>query len=190
MTEASNGSYAVIYGRHSRNSSCTAVIHSQIFQVTGNNILSFWYHMNGNGIGSLNVYLVSKGTRQMLWNKSGRQSPDWLLATIPISPGSYQIEFEATAKYHYGSDLAIDDIALRKASPSSLQTTPPSSPTIVTIASLPIDCNFEDGFCGFQTDKSKFSLVSWSRKSGTESLGNFMFLRGDNTTGTGKHQFF
>ncbi|CAC5388821.1 unnamed protein product [Mytilus coruscus] len=97
------------------------------------------------------------------------------------------IEFEATAKYHYGSDLAIDDVALRKASPSSLRTTPSSSPTTVTVASLPIHCNFEDGFCGFQTDNSKFSLVSWSRKSGTESLGNFMFLKGDNTTGTGSY---
>ncbi|VDI38491.1 Hypothetical predicted protein [Mytilus galloprovincialis] len=186
-TGSSNGSYAVIYGRHSRNSSCTAVFHSPNLQLPGNNVLSFWYHMNGNGIGNLKVYLVSKGTRQSLWQKSGRQSPDWLLATIPISPGSYQIEFEATAKYHYGSDLAIDDIALTRASPSSLWTTTTSSPTTLTVASLPIHCNFEDGLCGFHTDNKKFPSVSWSRKSGTESLGSYIYLRGDNTTGTGSY---
>ncbi|CAC5388819.1 unnamed protein product [Mytilus coruscus] len=163
------------------------MIHSPSFQVTGNSILSFWYHMNGNGIGSLNVYLVSKGTRHRLWQKTGRQSPDWLLATIPISSGSYQIELEATAKYHYGSDLAVDDITFRKALSSLQLTTPPSSPTTVKIAALPINCNFEDGLCGFKTDNSNFSSASWTRKSGTESLGNFTFLRGDNTTGSGSY---
>ncbi|XP_052098974.1 MAM and LDL-receptor class A domain-containing protein 1-like [Mytilus californianus] len=169
------------------NNSEYIMIHSSNLQVTGNNILSFWYHMNGNGIGSLTVYLVSKGTRQRLWQKTGRQSPDWLLATIPIRNGSYQIELEATAKYHYGSDLAVDDITLRKALPSLQRTTSPSSPTTVKIAALPINCNFEGGLCGFKTDNSNFSSASWIRKSGTESLGNFTFLRGDNTTGSGSY---
>ncbi|XP_071169522.1 MAM and LDL-receptor class A domain-containing protein 2-like isoform X2 [Mytilus edulis] len=155
--------------------------------MTENSILSFWYHMNGNGIGSLNVYLVSKHTRLRIWQKTRRQSPDWLLANIPVSPGISKIEFEATAKYHYGSDLAIDDIALTTASPSSLWTTTTTSPSTVTVASLPIHCNFEDGLCGFHTDNKKFPSVSWSSKSGTESLGSYIYLRGDNTTGTGSY---
>ncbi|XP_076105634.1 MAM and LDL-receptor class A domain-containing protein 1-like [Mytilus galloprovincialis] len=97
------------------------------------------------------------------------------------------IEIEATTKYHFGSDLAVDDITLRKA-PSSLQrTTTTSSPTTIQIAALPINCNFEDGLCGFKTDSSNYSSASWTRKSGTESLGNFTFLRGDNTTGSGSY---
>ncbi|VDI38495.1 Hypothetical predicted protein [Mytilus galloprovincialis] len=186
-TGSSNGSYALIYGRRSHNSSCSAVIQSPSFYVTENSILSFWYHMNGNGIGSLNVYLVSKHTRQRIWQKTGRQSPDWLLANIPVSPGASKIEMEATAKYHFGSDLAVDDITLRKAPPSLQRTTTTLSPTTIQIAALPINCNFEDGLCGFRTYNSNFSSASWTRKNGTESLGKFTFLHGDNTTGSGSY---
>ena len=49
--------------------------------------------MNGNGIGNLTVYTVFNGIRQNIWTKTGRQGPNWLLATVPISTWSYRASY-------------------------------------------------------------------------------------------------
>lgn len=90
---ASNGSYAVIYGRHSINKTCTAVLSSQNVGYKVDGIFSFWYHMNGNGIGRLAVYVIDGRNRQQVWQKKGRQSPDWLHANIVIKPGDFRVRF-------------------------------------------------------------------------------------------------
>ena len=46
---------------------------------------SFWYHMLGATIGSLNVTLkLSNGTNIMVWRKAGNQGNAWYQATFPI----------------------------------------------------------------------------------------------------------
>ncbi|XP_041360447.1 MAM and LDL-receptor class A domain-containing protein 1-like [Gigantopelta aegis] len=74
---------------------------------------SFWYHMNGPGIGSLSVFSQSvDGTLHELWSKHGRQGSSWHLAKIMLQPGQYKLVFSAIAKHHVGSNIAIDDVVL------------------------------------------------------------------------------
>ena len=49
--------------------------------------LGFWYHMYGNGVGTLKVYTrssASPNTRQPAWSKQGDQGDTWHQAKINI----------------------------------------------------------------------------------------------------------
>ena len=49
--------------------------------------LSFYYHMYGSDIGSLEVYVLSSvGIRQSLFNKSSNQGNQWYFQKVYIPP--------------------------------------------------------------------------------------------------------
>ena len=50
------------------------------------NCLSFWYHMTGSTMGTLNLILTSvdNGTSADLWSKTGEQDGGWLLGQRTI----------------------------------------------------------------------------------------------------------
>ena len=51
---------------------------SDQFPATAGRCLSFWYHMYGSSIGTLNVYIVDKDNKSTLvWSKSGDQGNHW-----------------------------------------------------------------------------------------------------------------
>ncbi|CAG2190015.1 unnamed protein product [Mytilus edulis] len=55
-------------------------------------------------------------------------------------------------------------------SPPSLQrTTTTLSPTTIQIAALPINCNFEDGLCGFRTDNSEGQKIKSTTRAATST---------------------
>lgn len=55
--------------------------------------LSFYYHMYGSTVGSLQIYTLRGGKRKdILWKKSANQGNRWLPAQIEISePGSFRV---------------------------------------------------------------------------------------------------
>ena len=75
--------------------------------------MDFWYHMNGNGIGTLAVdYLDSTGTWVNAWTLSGQQGTAWQKAIVDLAPLANQVSkiriSHSTAGF--GCELAIDDI--------------------------------------------------------------------------------
>ena len=56
--------------------------------------ISFWYHMNGIGIGSLTLAMSEgNGSETKLWEKEGRQGPSWMQATVDLPTGTYVVSF-------------------------------------------------------------------------------------------------
>ncbi|KAK6478831.1 MAM domain-containing glycosylphosphatidylinositol anchor protein 2-like [Huso huso] len=77
---------------------------------------SFYYHMYGKHIGTLNAYLRLKGQTTVdspVWALSGNQGEHWRLATANIHPNtSFQIIFEGIRGPGIEGDIAIDDVSL------------------------------------------------------------------------------
>ncbi|ESO89256.1 hypothetical protein LOTGIDRAFT_106513, partial [Lottia gigantea] len=76
--------------------------------------LSFSYHMFGDSMGTLKVYLSEFGAEKVvLWSRSGDHGNDWIREQLDYYPKTlYQIIFEAVAG-GYRSDVAIDDVKIR-----------------------------------------------------------------------------
>ncbi|XP_041460946.1 MAM and LDL-receptor class A domain-containing protein 1-like [Lytechinus variegatus] len=148
----SQGHYAYIETSSSGNK-YNAILQSIDFTPRIEGCFSFWYHMYGKEMGTLNVHLleVQTGKRSVIWTKSGEQGNFWISAEIELSVGVYHIiEFEGIDGASFTGDIALDDI---KYTEHSCQYVPPPTPTPtrpVTSAPLPWDCNFEGGtFCSW-----------------------------------------
>ncbi|XP_072498078.1 MAM domain-containing glycosylphosphatidylinositol anchor protein 1 isoform X3 [Notamacropus eugenii] len=80
--------------------------------------VSFFYHMYGKHIGSLNLLVRSrnKGVLEThAWSLSGNRGNSWQQAHVPINPsGPFQIIFEGVRGSGYLGDIAIDDVSLKK----------------------------------------------------------------------------
>ncbi|XP_067654295.1 MAM and LDL-receptor class A domain-containing protein 1-like isoform X2 [Haliotis asinina] len=132
--------------------------------------LTFWYHMYGISIGTLNVYVLRNGARSSIWQLSGNQGNSWKVAEVALNTGSsntpYQIVFEGTVGAGYEGDIAIDDFSVTTGVCSSGGTT-------LGHSSKPTDnkCTFEDSIiCGFSQDLS--DDFDWTRHEGlTPSYG-------------------
>nr|XP_022288523.1 MAM and LDL-receptor class A domain-containing protein 1-like [Crassostrea virginica] len=76
----------------------------------GPRCLTFWYHMYGSSMGSLNV--LRNDTQ--VWTRSGDQGNSWHRAEIDIGTvgANYRVTFEAVRGSNYTSDIAIDDVIL------------------------------------------------------------------------------
>ncbi|XP_053690162.1 uncharacterized protein LOC128738795 [Sabethes cyaneus] len=83
-----------------------------------NSCFRFFYHMYGNSVGSLAVYLEPTSAlmseKQTLFYLSGRQGNVWKEGyfDLPEQTTSFQLVIEATPGMRFGSDIAIDDIEL------------------------------------------------------------------------------
>ncbi|XP_071486325.1 MAM and LDL-receptor class A domain-containing protein 1-like [Diadema antillarum] len=131
---------------------------------------SFWYHMYGAGVGSLNVYLIDgiNGNMALQWSQSGNHGDRWIKGQMSTSnPNTYQIAVEATFGGNYTGDIALDD-------------------TLISVAGLcndssEWDCDFENGWC--QYTQAQDDNFDWVRQQGsTGSVGTGPSV--DHTTGT------
>ena len=65
---------------------------SRIRPPTSDSCLTFWYNMNGRGIGSLNVYKKENNVSERIWSRSGDHKNRWLHGSIQFqSAKSYQV---------------------------------------------------------------------------------------------------
>ncbi|XP_061115646.1 MAM domain-containing glycosylphosphatidylinositol anchor protein 1 [Conger conger] len=121
------GYYMYIEASRPRQPMDTARLLSPLYNVTakgpkGSNrmsyCISFYYHMRGKHIGSLNVLLRVKSIAMLdtpVWAVSGNQGPQWRLARVPVTPiGPFQVVFEGVRGGGYEGDIAIDDVSVTK----------------------------------------------------------------------------
>ena len=90
------GNYMFIETSYPRKRGDRARFESEIFPPTPSNgrCMSFWYHMKGGHIGTLNVYMSIYGQSETkLWSMSLDQGDSWNSAVVPILSGSryYQV---------------------------------------------------------------------------------------------------
>ncbi|XP_061168826.1 MAM and LDL-receptor class A domain-containing protein 1-like [Saccostrea echinata] len=131
-----NGQYLYIDGHEFFNSSLVAEIRSPDFYILDNSTLSFWYHMNGAGVGELRVIFVDRyNYRNIVWSKSGRQGSGWHQAILILNDLTAYVIFEGSTRLHYSSDIAIDDVSVSK------------EPYEITL-----DCTFNKDTCSWLQD--------------------------------------
>uniref|UniRef100_A0A8C2E7I8 MAM domain containing glycosylphosphatidylinositol anchor 2 n=1 Tax=Cyprinus carpio TaxID=7962 RepID=A0A8C2E7I8_CYPCA len=80
---------------------------------------SFYYHMYGKHIGTLNAFVKQKGQSTSdaspVWSLSGNQGDRWRQAKISIHPtASFQVIFEGIRGPGIEGDIAIDDVTLEE----------------------------------------------------------------------------
>lgn len=89
---------------------------------------SFYYHMYGKHIGTLNVYLRQKsqtGQDTSVWTLSGNQGDRWRQARVNINPtSSFQMVLEGIRGSGIEGDIAVDDVAIEE---GECRDPPPSS---------------------------------------------------------------
>ncbi|XP_053331408.1 MAM domain-containing glycosylphosphatidylinositol anchor protein 2, partial [Spea bombifrons] len=77
---------------------------------------SFFYHMYGRHIGTLNTYLRLKGqvtSEVEVWSANGNKGEQWNQARVNIHPtSSFQLIFEGVRGNGIEGDIAIDDISI------------------------------------------------------------------------------
>ncbi|XP_070550496.1 MAM and LDL-receptor class A domain-containing protein 1-like [Ptychodera flava] len=95
----------------------TAKLYSQTFPAMPTaGCLEFWYKMNGGGMGTLRVDIVTSDdpdTPYTIWTLSGNQGSAWKCSRVSFSQTTeYQLVFVAIRGSFATSDIAIDDVVI------------------------------------------------------------------------------
>jgi len=102
----------------------SAILESPCFNISalGSPYLTFWYHMRGSEMGSLQIDVNANGTvTQNLWSVSGNQGLYWKQGWLSLAPWAGQtnlrIRFRAITGTGQLSDIAIDDVFVGNLTP-------------------------------------------------------------------------
>ncbi|EDO47788.1 predicted protein [Nematostella vectensis] len=124
-----------------------------------NMCLIFWYHMYGQHVDKLNIYMKDPASSTLppspVWTKSGTQGDRWRRGQIEFSSRTdFQFAFQGVRGSGYQGDIALDDMKM-------LKTDCPTLP----------ECEFETpSICGYKQDQG--DTFDWSQGSGnTTSIG-------------------
>ncbi|MDX2249125.1 MAG: GEVED domain-containing protein, partial [Bacteroidia bacterium] len=113
-------------------------LYSPCVDLTGapNPILTWWYHMFGPTMGTLQVHILWNGQDSLVWSLSGQQqtaeNAPWLTDTVDMAfwvGSTVQVEFRSINNVSFQSDMAIDDILLFSPSPVDAGATALTYPT-------------------------------------------------------------
>ncbi|XP_031548611.1 uncharacterized protein LOC116286289 [Actinia tenebrosa] len=97
----------------------TANLVSKEFPPTEIRCITFYYHMYGEGMGTLKVFVndTSTGDMRLLFTKTGNQGDEWKKGNATItSTGKYKVVFQAVCGYSFRSDIGLDDIIFKDSS--------------------------------------------------------------------------
>ncbi|XP_013409345.1 uncharacterized protein LOC106172943 isoform X2 [Lingula anatina] len=100
--------------------------------------VTFWYHLFGDNVGSLSVYVEVNGTKRgNVWSVSGNHGNVWLRGSVVVNgtENSYVV-FEGRLGTAEDSDIALDDITIEPvlgSNISALFTTPVPPPVPVRL---------------------------------------------------------
>ncbi|XP_052090794.1 MAM and LDL-receptor class A domain-containing protein 1-like [Mytilus californianus] len=152
--------------------------------------LSFSYHMYGNSMGSLNVYVQDCHNPKLhtIWSKSGDKGQAWMNACLYISKRSkdHQLAIEAVRGSGYYSDIAIDDLVISAVADNKNCSC--------------FNIGYDD-FCDFDNDLCHWTQgtvdnLDWTRWSGptssvrtgpsvdhTTGMGYYIYLESNNHNG-------
>ncbi|MFN3952405.1 MAG: S8 family serine peptidase [Thermaurantimonas sp.] len=138
-----NGNGRYIYLEATGCADRTAILSSQCFPVTGLTLpeLSFWYHMWGAAMGSLQVDILDSNRWTTVWQRSGNQGNSWQNARISLVPylgKTIAVRFVGTTGGNT-SDIALDMIEVRQNTQPPIPDFTPSATT--TCPSTPVVLN-------------------------------------------------
>ncbi|MDN5205714.1 GEVED domain-containing protein [Fulvivirgaceae bacterium BMA10] len=146
-----------------------AIFESPCFDLSGETAANFIfdYHMNGTGMGTLNLDVTTNGSSwTTLWTRSGGQGNSWIEENIDLAAYAGQIiklRFHGTTGSSWSSDMAIDDIEV----------------TTGGVAT----CNVPTGLSSSNIAQTSFTL-SWDAVSGAVSYDVDVDGTVTNTTST------
>jgi hypothetical protein len=193
------GTYLYIEASSPRKQGDKAWLVSSTYANNTNMCVSFWYNMNGVGMGTLNVNVWPYNTgltQTNVWKKTGNQGPNWNQDQVQvIDPGAnYRIVFEAIRGSSYNSDIALDDIVVTPGFCDGHQITTPN-PCAVScggkcvssnkVCDFNLDCfdgsdektcgyncNFENGTCKWtNANNTQFQWKTGSGNKPTDDTG-------------------
>ncbi|TAE60289.1 MAG: hypothetical protein EAZ89_01680, partial [Bacteroidetes bacterium] len=98
--------------------------------------LSFWYHMAGVDIGTLQVRVIAGGVNTSVWSLSGPQQPletsPWLEGIVDLSAyagQTVQLEFRGICGPSFNGDIGLDDVSIFQPAPIDMGAVTIVSPT-------------------------------------------------------------
>ncbi|XP_044033161.1 MAM and LDL-receptor class A domain-containing protein 1 isoform X1 [Siniperca chuatsi] len=161
--------------------------------------MRFYFHMSGDGIGTLGVFRKSEGHHHLLLNLTGDQGNYWQMREIPLSSTrDFQVMFEGKVGRSPKGDICLDDITfspgcLLASSAGVEDNTPPPLAGSCPSGFLPCEngrcftpvqsCDFTDD-CGDGTDE-KDCATSCSFENGRCGWKSSLADNFDWTLGTG-----
>ncbi|KAK0068562.1 MAM and LDL-receptor class A domain-containing protein 2, partial [Biomphalaria pfeifferi] len=182
--QTSQGWYMYLEASYPRVSGDNAVFSSERLPATTGNggCFTFWYHMYGSGIGTLNIYLsISPTQNSTIWSLRGNQQNAWLNGQVPVnSPySSFFIYIEGVRGSDYNGDIAMDDVSYQttpcgyipiNAKPGNVTALVPGSAATPILG--PADCNFDLDFCSWsQSTTDKFDWQRQATRAPTTATG-------------------
>ncbi|XP_066440821.1 MAM and LDL-receptor class A domain-containing protein 1 [Eleutherodactylus coqui] len=107
----------------------TAYIMTPLISHTGPKCrLTFWTHMNGATVGSLQVLIRLGNVTYEVWFQSGRQGPRWRRAEVYLGTlSNFQIVLRAKRGVSYVGDVCVDDIYFEDCLPVLVEDKPCTS---------------------------------------------------------------
>ncbi|XP_076109608.1 MAM and LDL-receptor class A domain-containing protein 1-like isoform X3 [Mytilus galloprovincialis] len=103
---------------------------------TTSRCMTFYYHMKGSTMGTLNIYSEGTNTaKSNIWTRSGAQGDDWIKAEIDIPAiNGLKMTIEGVRGSNWSSDIAIDDVSLIPGTCGNPVTSGPTTADTVTAA--------------------------------------------------------
>ena len=133
-----SGWYMYIETSSPRVAGDTAILEIPCFDLGGVSgaDLSFWYHMNGSSIGTLNVDVSTDCLDWTnVWTLSGSQGDVWTQATVVLTPfvgTTIKVRFVGIRGSSWAGDIAIDDVSLDVVYPCTPVSSPPGARKLVS----------------------------------------------------------
>ncbi|XP_070566390.1 MAM and LDL-receptor class A domain-containing protein 1-like [Ptychodera flava] len=140
----STGFYMYIETSSPRVAGEVAYLYSpEVVPTSGTKCLQFWYHMYGQHVDTLNVYVeTGPSLTTPVWTRTGTYGDVWLEGQITIATlNRFKVVFEGTVGTSFEGDIALDDISI-------IDGDCPSNPSYQL-------CSFESStICGYTQDAS------------------------------------
>ncbi|XP_061431558.1 IgGFc-binding protein-like isoform X4 [Lethenteron reissneri] len=120
--------------------------------------LSFWYHMYGDELMTLNVHVLEDGGERRVWRAEGQQSSAWLQGTVTIQARpDTQVILEGIRGTSRLSDIGLDDISVVEGNCFECVS----------------GCDFDEigDFCGWENSGGDIGWEHWNGPTNTENTG-------------------
>ncbi|XP_034159304.2 MAM and LDL-receptor class A domain-containing protein 1 isoform X1 [Pangasianodon hypophthalmus] len=166
------GWYMAVDASNGEQNSYAALQSPAMRQASTECMLEFYYHMNGEGIGELKVFLQEGLRKTPIWWKSGDHGDKWHRAEVAVGRTHqvFTVIFEATRTFSELGDIAIDDIAFLSCSlPEPQESCPPNTFTCSNRVCVDVSriCDFSDD-CGDGSDEAQCDGLAYKQRCSFE----------------------